>query len=498
MSNPLKKLAGQTIIYGLGTILPRFLNYFLTPVLTYAFSAAEYGINGELFAYISFFNIIFTYGMETTFFNFYSKNENKKEVYNTALLMLLCTSIIMGGILIVLAPDIAKSLSTANVTYLPQFIVWCVLIITSDAIMAIPFAKLRSDNKPLKFSLLKITNVVINTGLTVFFIMVCKKAYENNETGFFATLYNPEIGIGYCFLSMLIANAVTLFLLGNQFVALELKINKAILIQMLKYTWPLIILGLAGMVNETLDRIILKKLMPDKEAAQIAQGIYSACYKIAILMTIFIQAFRFAAEPFFFNQAADKNSKKVYALVMKYFVIFCSFLFLATMMNLEWIQYLVDEEYRAGLNVVPILLLANLCLGIVYNLSIWYKLSSKTHFGAIIAIIGAVVTIVINLLFVPQYSYLACAWATLAAYGIMMVVSYILGQKYFKVKYNLRSMFVFFCLAFGFYMISVSYTGIENTVVKLILNNLLVLLFAWLFYKLEFSNLKNIKQYLQT
>lgn len=486
------------MIYGLGTILPRFLNYFLTPVLTYAFSAAQYGINGELFAYISFLNIIFTYGMETTFFNFYTKNENKQEVYNTALIMLLISSTVMALILVVLAPSIAESLSTPHTIYLPVYIIWCALIIASDAIMAIPFAQLRSDNQPLKFSVLKIINVAINAGLTIFFVLLCKPAFENNEANFYATLYNPEIGIGYCFLSMLIANLITLVLMSKQFKALQAKINTALLRQMLRYTWPLIILGLAGMVNETLDRIILKKLMPDKDAAQIAQGVYSACYKIAILMTIFIQAFRFAAEPFFFNQAADKNSKKVYALVMKYFVIFCSFLFLATMMNLDWIKYLIDEEYRSGLKVVPILLLANLFLGIVYNLSIWYKLSSRTKFGATIAIIGALVTIIINVLFVPRFSYTACAWATLAAYGSMMIVSYALGQKYYPVKYNLRSILVFFMLALGFYMISLMYSDMENVFLKLILNNLFVILFAWLFYKLEFSNLKNIKHTLQS
>lgn len=215
-------------------------------------------------------------------------------------------------------------------------------------------------------------------------------------------------------------------------------------------------------------------------------------------MTIFIQAFRFAAEPFFFNQSADKNSKKVYALVMKYFVIFCAFLFLGTMMNLEWIKYFIGEEYRAGLGVVPILLLANLCLGVVYNLSIWYKLSNNTRYGAIIAIVGAAVTIVINVLFVPLFSYMACAWATLAAYATMMVVSYVLGQKFFPIKYNLRAMFVFLIIAIGFYMISLLYSGMESTILKVFLNNLFVILFAWLFYKLEFSNLKNIKNQLQS
>lgn len=498
MSNPLKKLAGQTAIYGLGTILPRFLNYLLTPLLTYGFAAAAYGINGELYAYISFLNVVFTYGMETAFFNFYSKNENKEEVYNTALFSLVTSSVVMGGLLLLFSSSIASSLSTPNSTYLPQFISWSVLIIATDAIMAIPFARLRSENKAVWFSFLRLGNVIINVGLNIFYFKVCKTAYENNETGFFADMYNPQIGIGYSFFANLIANLITLVLLAKQFAAFRFQFNSDLLKQMLKYALPLLVLGLAGMVNETLDRIILKKLMVDKDAAQVAQGIYSACYKIAILMTIFIQAFRFAAEPFFFNQSADKNSKKVYALVMKYFVIFCAFLFLGTMMNLEWIKYFIGEEYRAGLGVVPILLLANLCLGVVYNLSIWYKLSNNTRYGAIIAIVGAAVTIVINVLFVPLFSYMACAWATLAAYATMMVVSYVLGQKFFPIKYNLRAMFVFLIIAIGFYMISLLYSGMESTILKVFLNNLFVILFAWLFYKLEFSNLKNIKNQLQS
>jgi O-antigen/teichoic acid export membrane protein len=264
---------------------------------------------------------------------------------------------------------------------------------------------------------------------------------------------------------------------------------------MLRYTWPLIILGLAGMINETLDRIILKKLMDNKSEAQIAQGIYGACYKIAILMTIFIQAFRFAAEPFFFGKAKEKDSKRSYAVIMKYFVIFCLFLFLGTLMNLPWIKYLVAEEYWSGLKVVPVLLLANLCLGVVYNLSIWYKLSGQTKYGAMIAIAGALVTIVVNVIFVPEFSYVACAWATLAAYGSMMILSYILGQKYYPIKYNLRAMFVYTFLALSFYFLSFTYSGMESATTKIILNNLLVILFAWLVYKLEFSNIKKLRQH---
>ena len=320
MSNPLKKLAGQTVVYGLGTILPRFLNYFLTPILTRAFLPAEYGINSELFAYISFLNVLFTYGMETTFFNFNSRLDNKLEVYNTALITLLCSSVVFSLLLFAFASSIGNALSTTNANYPTQFIIWCIIIMATDAIMAIPFAKLRADNNPLKFSFFKLFNVVVNFGLTVFFVHFCKSAYESNSDSFMKFIYSPEIGIGYCFLSMLIANICTLLLMSKQFSTLTMGLNVELLKEMLKYTWPLIILGLAGMVNETLDRIILKKLMVDKEEAQIAQGIYGACYKIAILMTIFIQAFRFAAEPFFFGKAKDRDSKKTYAFVMKYFV----------------------------------------------------------------------------------------------------------------------------------------------------------------------------------
>ena len=432
------------------------------------------------------------YGMETTFFNFNSKLENKQEVYNTALISILSSTIVFSLILIIFSSYISEFLSTPNAVYSVSFITWCVGIIATDAMMSIPFAKLRADNKALNFSLLKFFNVLVNFGLTVFFISICKKAYDSGEDNFFANLYDPQIGIGYCFLANLIANALTLLLVSKQFLMISFRINTELLKEMLKYTWPLVILGLAGMINEVLDRLVLKKLMPDKEEAQVAQGIYGACYKIAILMTIFIQAFRFSAEPFFFGKAKEKDSKKTYAFVMKYFVIFCLLLFLLTVMNLDWIKHILDENYWSGLKVVPILLLANLCLGVMYNLSIWYKLSGQTKYGAIISVSGAVITIVINVVFVPSYSYIACAWATLAAYGGMMVLSYFLGQKYFPIKYNIRAMAVYTFLTLGLYLLSLTYNGMESTVLKVILNNLLIGIFVWVIYKLEINNLKKL------
>jgi len=492
VSNPLKKLAGQTVVYGLGTILPRFLNYFLTPILTRAFMPAEYGIHSELYAYISFLNIVFAYGMETTFFNFNSRLENKKTVFSTAFLTIASSTVALSLLLLGMRSWISEVLSTENAMYSLTFISWCIGIIATDALMAIPFARLRAENKALRFSLMKLTNVIVNFGLTLFFIKVCKPAFENQEDNFYARLYDPLTGIGYCFLANLLANVFSLLLLSGQLARLELRIDKMLLRDMLRYTWPLLILGFAGMINETLDRIILKKLMVDKAEAQIAQGIYGACYKIAILMTIFIQAFRFAAEPFFFSRAKDKDSKKTYALVMKYFVIFCLILFLGTLLNLDWIKYLIAEPYWEGLKVVPILLLANLCLGVVYNLSIWYKLSSQTRYGAIISVTGAAVTVVINVLFVPAYSYVACAWATLVAYGSMMVLSYVLGQKYYPIRYNLRALGVYVVLGLLLYLFSKFFDGIPYTAVRILLNNLLILAFVWIVYKLEINNLKKL------
>lgn len=492
MSNPLKKLAGQTVIYGLGTIVPRFLNYFLTPVLTYAFSPKEFAINSELFAYISFLNVVFSYGMETAFFNFYNKQTDKITVINTATLSLISTSVVLGLVLLLLAPFITTWLSTPTVVYQPEFVYWSILVLVSEAICIIPFATLRVENKALKFSFLKLSNVIINTGIVVFYVLVCRPAFNANANTIFASLYKPEIGIGYVFLAGVIANVFTLLLLIPEFRKLQFKVDKVLLNQMWRYGWPVLIMGLGAMVNDTFDRIFIKWLIADKEAAQLAQGIYGACYKVAILMTIFTTAFRFAAEPFFFSKAKDKNSKKLYALVMKYFVIFCSFLFLATMVNMDWIQYFVGKDFREGLKVVPVLLMAYLFLGVVYNLSIWYKLSQQTKFGAVITLVGAAITLVINIVFVPYFSYMACAWATFFAFGSMMVISYRLGQKHFPIKYNLKAMSVYFGLALFLYLFSKLFSGIEIKTLRFILNNMLVVFYLWVFYKLDSGNLKRI------
>jgi O-antigen/teichoic acid export membrane protein len=490
VSNPLKKLASQTAIYGIGNVLPRFITYLFSFVLTYLFKEpAQLAPNAEFFAYISFLNIIFTYGMETAFFNFSNKSDDKERVYSTALISILISTVSLTIVFMLFSGSIAQLIKEPNHK---DYIIWCLLIVATDAIMAIPFARLRLKNNARRFATIKFINVIANLLISIFYFIICKQAFENGDDSFFAKLYNPEVGVGYAFLAALFANILSIGLLANEFKGIDYVFDKVLWKKMFGYAWPLIILGLAGMINETFDRFILKYLLPE-DIAKHELGVYSNCYKIAMLMSIFIQAFKYAAEPFFFSNAKGQNSQKLNAVIMKYFIIFCLFLFLGTMMNLPWIQIVVSENYRTGLGVVPILLIANLCLGVYFNLSIWYKLTGQTKFGAMITIIGAIITLSINFMFIPKYGFMACAWATLASYSVMMVLSYILGQRYYPIKYNLRSIFVFTTFALGLYFISTTYSNMQSNLLKLLLNNILLALFAFIFYKLEFDNLKKLK-----
>lgn len=491
MSNPLKKLAGQTVIYGFSTIFPRLLNYLLVPFLTYKFTnPADFGVNTEIYAYISFLNIVLAYGMQTAYFNFVNKEGNKDSVFGTALLSLLGTSLLFCIAGFICSTTIAKLLGHENEV---RFIQWMILIIVSDALMIIPFARLRNENKPWRFALLKISNIVVNLGTVIFFLQICRNDFlsENGITtvSSWSHFYDPKIGIGYVFLANVIANFSTLVLLIPQFFKIKLQFDFLLWKRMMIYALPLLVVGLAGMVNETFDRIILKELLPGERGLH-DLGVYGACYKIAMLMTIFIQAFGFAAEPFYFGHSNDKNSGKLNAIVMKYFVIACAFIFLVTILNLRWIQYIIGKSYWEGLPVVPILLLANICLGIHYNLSIWYKLTGKTRAGAMVTLLGAVITVIINFLFVPAYSYMASAWATLLSYAAMMVLSYLLLQKYYPIRYNLKSIFFFTGSALVLFFVSLCWKDKFPFLLELILNNSLLLVFCALFYKFEWPNLK--------
>lgn len=490
MSNPLKKLAGQTAIYGLPSIVGRLLNWFLVPMYLgiAEFTTNQYGIVTEMYSYVAFLVVFLTYGMETAFFRFSSQDEeDKKKVYSTIIISLFITSGIFIGSAFLFDQPIANWLQYPNNT---EFVTWFALIVGLDAISSIPMAKLRADNKPLKFGGVNLANIAVNIGLNLFFLAYCLPKFRAEETNWLIeTFYNPEIGVGYVFISNLIASGVKFVLLLPDMLKARYGFEISLLKKMFVYSLPLLVFGLAGIVNETIDRIMLKRILFDvigetKTMSEI--GIYGACYKLSIIITLFIQAFRYAAEPFFFAQEKEKNAKDTYAIIMNYFVIVCALIFLGVMLFMDVFMsvFIPNEAFWVGLPVVPILLFANIFLGIYYNQSIWYKLSGKTKYGAYIGIFGAVITIVINYIWIIEYSYIASAWATLICYGSMTILSFVLGQKHYPIKYNFGKIGLYLGLSLGLYFLT-TVLNFPTEIVKYIVHTLIMIVFLTVVYFLE-------------
>ncbi|MDP1812520.1 MAG: oligosaccharide flippase family protein [Sediminibacterium sp.] len=435
----IKKLAGQTIWYGVSSIAARFINYLLTPYLTFKFTESQYGEMSIVYAFIPFMNVVFTYGMETTFFRFANQGD-KKKVYNTTSLSLIFSTVVLTVLLIMLQRPLSELL---QVTAHPEYLSLSAALIALDALCIIPFAKLRQDGRPVKFALIKVGGILINIISIYFFLSICPRLLAQDPSHWIGRYYDPGWVVGYVLLANVIQNAITLLLLSKEMLGFEWKLDGALWKEMMKYGIPLIIAGFAGMINETFDRIMLGWWAPvsSVDAAKAEVGIYAACYKLSILVTLAVQAFRMGAEPFFFKQAQQENAPKIYARVMKFFVITLCFMFLMVAMYLDvWKLFIRNPKMWVGLKVVPILLLANMFLGIYYNLSVWYKLGNKTIAGAYITLMGAAITLLINWLFIPYFSYMACAWATFACYGTMMVVSYVWGQKEFRIPYATKKL----------------------------------------------------------
>lgn len=467
----IKQLAGQTAVYGLSSIIGRLLNYLLVPLYTNIFSTGEYGVVTELYAYLSFLIIVLTYGMETGFFRFWESEKGNLKVYSTSLISLFVSSFVFIVLVIVFSKPIASVLEYNNHS---EYVIWLGIIIGFDALTAIPFAYLRQQNKALKFALIKLINIIIFIGLNLFFLLLCPLLIKNGIK-IPNWIYSSEVGVGYIFISNMFASVITLILLIPT-MKIKFSFDAVIWKKMLLYSLPLLIAGLAGMVNETFDRAMLKRLLTDTSTAMEQLGIYGANYKVSILMTLFIQTFRYAAEPFFFSQAKEKNAKELYAQVMKYFIIFGLIIFLGVLLYLDIIKYFIGENFRSGLKVVPILLLANLFLGIFFNLSIWYKLTNKTSWGALLAIFGAVITISFNLWLIPIMGYMGAAWATLICYFAMMVASFLLGNMFYKVKYPLLRIGIYFLAAFAIYAVSLI-VKIDSSSISLLFNSFLFVLY---------------------
>ncbi len=485
----LKKLAGQSAIYGLSSIVGRFLNYLLVPLHTNIFTQpGQYGVVTEMYAYISFLMIIYTYGMETSFFHFSEKDKgNEKKVFATGMITLFISTLLFSGSVILFSGSIAEVLDYEKH---PEYISWMALILGFDALTALPFARLRQQSKARRFAFLKLLNIFINIFFNVMFFIILPVWYRNDEAlmhSFAQMVYNPDTGVGYVFIANLLASAVTMVLMIPEMKFSKRDYDNTLLGKMVLYSMPLLFAGLAGMVNETIDRIMVKYLVEGPANAMKQLGIYGACYKLSILMTLFIQAFRYAAEPFFFAQFKQEDARKVYAMVMKYFVIACSIIFLGIMMYIDIVKYFIGKNYWPGLKVVPVLLLANLCLGVFFNLSMWYKLTGKTIFGAWFAIFGAVITIVLNLILIPRYGYMGAAWTTLACYGSMMILSYVTGQRYYKIAYDIRRMSGYLLFAIALYFLSKFMVQLTDPgmMLKLFINSIILFIYLFTLSKLE-------------
>lgn len=449
----IKKFLGQTAVYGISTVFSRLFNFILTPVYTQVFAAGTYGIFTKMYSYSSMINAVLAFGMESTYFRYLNKHEDKKqEVYNNSF---ICISFIAVLFLIsgsVFANTIAGWLNKGSQTqfsdYL-QYIRFFVWILFVDAICVIPFARLRSDNKAFKYSLIKFSNIGIFVGLNLIFLLLIPLVIRQQWplADWLSSWYRVK-WVGYVFIANLIASIATLLLLLPEFMKIQLKFDKVLFLKMFSYSWPILVANLSFIVNENLDKIVMGELLP-KEIADIDVGIYGAVCKIAVFISIFITAFRLGAEPFFFSYAKNENARKVYALILHYFVIALALLFVALVANIELLKYFISgrkanpAEYWAGLPAVPYLLFGYVCLGIYMNLSIWYRLSDQTRYGLYISLAGAIITIVLNFVLIPRYSYMGSAWVSMFTYAVMMVISYVLGQKYYPIPYNLKRILLY-------------------------------------------------------
>ncbi len=441
----IKKLAGQTAIYGLSSMVARLLNYFLVPLHTAYLSQAEYGINTDMYAWVSFLNIVFIFGLETAFFRFGALAENRKKTFDAGVSFLAVSTLLFTCSLWFFSDSIASWMQYPG---RENYIKWFALILAFDTMAALPFAKLRLEQRPIKFVSIKVVNILINISLNLFFFLIVQKSNASWALTIKSWLPGNSM-VGYIFLANLIANGSTLLLLIGEFKSIVFKIDKAFTKQLVFYGLPLMIAGFAGMINEMLDRILLKFYLPLPTIEALAQtGIYGAVYKLAVLMALFTQTFRMAAEPFFFEQAKQKNAKLIYSRMMNWFVAAGSIVVVFVLIFIDVFKGFIDEKFWSGLPAVGPLIFSYLFLGIYYNLSIWYKLSDNTRWGMYFAFIGVGITVLGNILTIPVYGYMGSAYTTLVCYFVIAILCYIIGQRKFSVPYQVGKITIYIVGAF--------------------------------------------------
>ena len=473
----IKRLAKDTAIYGTSSIIGKFLNWLLVPYYTRILAdTADYGIVVYLYSITALLTVILTYGMETGFFRFANKKEeNPTTVYATSLLSVGFTSLLFIALIFLFITPISAALNYGNYE---DYIKIMMVTVAIDAFMSIPFAWLRYKNRPIRFATIKLLFVFMNIVLNIFFLSICPKIYASRPE-LIDWFYRPDYGVGYVFWANLLATSTQLLFLLPNIIGFKYKFDFSLLRQILKYSFPLLILGVAGVMNQTIDNILFPYLFNGTfEEGQRQLGIYGACFKIAVVMVMFTQAFRFAYEPFFFAKNKAHDNKKVYSDVMKYFIIFSLFVFLGVMFYIDLIKYIVAPKYFEGIVVVPIVMMGMLFFGIYFNLSLWYKLIDKTKWGAYFSVTGLIVMVLIMVAFVPVYGYIACAWACFFCNLVMMLMSYFLGQKYYPINYELKSIGMYFLIFAGLYVAGM-YIPIEHGVLKILYRTLLLGIFVF-------------------
>lgn len=491
----LKNLASQTLWYGLSNIAARFIGYLQTPIITYLLPDSKgqqaYGDFSILYAGISMANIVFTYGMETAYFRFSANKEDKQELFRTSFSTLLLSTIALSVLFILFRQPIANVLAqNAH----PEYITWAIIIIAFDTLSAIPFAKLRQEGRPKKYAAVKVSGILLNLVLTIFILYAGQKYVDAHPSSELTLWYKSHSKGGLLLLPNIAQSVLTFFLLFGEWKDFRFGINKELLNKLWRFGSPMIIVGLGGMINETMDRLMLNEYYSGtEEAAKAAVGVYGANYRIAIFITLFIQAFKMSAEPFFFKQASEKNAPATYATVMKWFVITLCVAFLFTALFLDFWKHLNPKTYWTGLNVVPLLLLANVCLGIYYNLIAALKISNNMDKITYITIIGAVITLLINITYIPLYGMMACAWATLICYFTMMLMAYSWAQKHYPIPYKLKRIGTYLSVMLLLYFVQVLVVKDERGLwVEWISGIVLFFSFIFLVFYLEKEQMKKM------
>ncbi len=488
----IKKLAGETVIYGLSNILSRLLNFvFLTFYLTRIFEQQEYGIVSEFYVYIALLMVFFTFRMETTFFRFASKEKEGNKAFSTASIFILGLTLMFTSVLLLNAQAIANYLQYPEQV---NYVFWFVFIVAADALAAIPFARLRLENKPLKFAAIKLLNVLVNIFFIFFFLEIAPRMLEAGW-GAVENIYDENDKIKYVFIANFLASATVLLILLPSYFKQKLNFDIDLWKKMLWYALPLLVVGFAAIINQLINIPMMKAYLPGDLSENLKTiGVYSASYKLAILMSLFIQAFNYAAEPFFFREADRKDAKEIYAKVALAFNMVASLVFLGILFYIDLIKYFVGPNFRSALDVVPVLLLAFWFLGLYYNFSIWYKLKDKTNFGAYISVVGAAITIGLNLLLIPKIGYFGAAWSALACYGFMAFAGYLLGRKYYPIPYDIKRIILYILAAVFIYWIS-TFVNIyfEGKLLwNLVLKTILLAGFLFFVYLIDGRNIRQL------